>query len=129
MRMSVRVCFFAMLCVAVTAILKQLRPDMVAFVRIGCTVAICTLALGVVSPMLAYVRSLFTGTSFGEIGSILLKALGVALLAQICADICRDCGENSAASGVELVAKLEILLLCLPMLEKVISTAREVLSW
>ncbi len=127
--MSVRVCFFAFLCVTVSAVLKQIRPDMVPFVRIGSTVALCALALGVISPMLAYVRSLFSGADFGEIGSILLKALGVAFLAQICSDICRDCGENSAAAGVELVAKLEILLLCLPMLEKVLGTAREVLSW
>lgn len=109
--------------------LKQIRPDIVPFVRMGSTVVLCTFALGIISPMLAYVRSLFSGVNFGEIGGILLKALGVAFLAQICSDICRDCGENSAASGVELAAKLEILLLCLPMLERVLDTAREVLSW
>ena len=98
-----------------------------------CPLTICPNSLAITAATSlsfpAYVRSLFSGADFGEIGSILLKALGVAFLAQICSDICRDCGENSAAAGVELVAKLEILLLCLPMLEKVLGTAREVLSW
>ena len=126
--MSIRVCFFAMLCIAVTALLKQIRPEMLAFLRIGSSIVVSTLILGVLNPILIYVRSLLSGTSLDEIGESLLKALGIGFLAQICSDICRDCGENSAAAGVELMARIEILLLSLPMLEKVISTAREVLS-
>ena len=126
--MGVRICFFAILCISVSTLLKQIRPDMLSFLRIGFAIVVSTITLGVLNPILVYVRSLLSGTSLDEIGETLLKALGIAFLSQICSDICRDCGENSAAAGVELMARLEILLLSLPMLEKVISTAREVLS-
>ena len=127
--MSVKVCVIAMLCIVVSSVFKQLRPDMLPFLRIGVTLIICSIAVGVVSPLVVYARSLFLGVGLGEMGDIMLKSLGVAFFAQISADICRDCGEGSAASGVELVAKLEILLLCLPMLEGVLDAAREALSW
>lgn len=127
--MSIKICFFAIMCVVVASVIKHLRPDFLPFVRIGATVAVSALAVGVIAPVVTYLNSLFESTSLGEWGSSVLKALGVALLVQICADICRDCGESSAASGVELVGKLEIIILCLPMIKSIISTAWEVLQW
>lgn len=117
------------MCVVVASVIKHLRPDFLPFVRIGATVAVSALAVSVIAPVVTYLNSLFESTSLGEWGSSVLKALGVALLVQICADICRDCGESSAASGVELVGKLEIIILCLPMIKSIISTAWEVLQW
>ena len=127
--MSIKICFFAIMCVVVASVIKHLRPDFLPFVRIGATVAVSALAVSVIAPVVTYLNSLFESTSLGEWGSSVLKALGVALLVQICADLCRDCGESSAASGVELVGKLEIIILCLPMIKSIISTAWEVLQW
>lgn len=127
--MSIKICFFAILCVVVASLIKHLRPDFLPFVRIGATLAVSAIAVGVIAPIVTYINSLFDGAKLGEFGGSVLKALGVALLVQICADICRDCGESSAASGVELVGKLEIIILCLPMLKSIISTAWEVLQW
>ena len=127
--MSIKLCFFAVLCVVISSILKQIRPDFLPFLRIGTSVVVCVVIVGVLNPLLTYINSLFESTGLSEWGGAILKALGVAFIVQICSDICRDCGESSAASGVELVGKLEIVLLCLPMLEKIIKTAWEVLQW
>lgn len=127
--MSVKICALAIICITVGAVIKHIRPDFMPFLRIGATVIVGALAVSVISPLITYISSLFNGTGFGEWGTSILKALGVAVLVQIAADICRDCGESSVASGVELIGKLEIIILCLPMMEKIISTAREVLSW
>ena len=127
--MSLKVCFFAIACVVVASIIKHVRPEFLPYVRICATVVISAFAISVIAPLTAYVNSLFSGAGFGEWGGSILRALGVALLVEICADICRDCGENSAASGVQLIGKLEILILCLPMIKKIIGTALEVLQW
>ena len=129
--LSLKVCFFAILCVVIGVIIKQWRPEFSPFVKIASTVSICAMAVSVALPLIAYLRSLFSGGVSDEIGYVgnVVKALGIAILTQICADMCRDCGEGSAASGVELIGRIEILLLCLPMFEAVISTVSEVLSW
>ena len=49
----------------------------------------------------------------------------VAVLTHICGEICRSCGENAAAAGVELGGKAEILLLSLPLIRKILSVAGE----
>lgn len=110
-------------------VIKYLKPEFSPFVRIAGSVVVSTLAISIILPIVTYITSLFEGSSLGEYGGIVIKALGIALLTQICADICRDSGEGSAASGVELMGRLEILLLCLPMLENILSTVREVMSW
>ena len=64
----------------------------------------------------------------GEYVSILLRGVGITILGQITADICRDCGDTSSANGVELIAKLEIVLLCLPLLDGIIECALKILE-
>lgn len=127
--LSVKVCFFAILCTVVGVIIKHLRPEFSPFVRIAGSAAVSLLAISIILPIITFLRSLFDGSSIGEYGSAVIKALGIAALTQICADICRDSGEGSAASGVELIGKLEILLLCIPMIEDILTTVREVMSW
>lgn len=59
---------------------------------------------------------------------LMLKALGIALVARFCADICRDCGENTLASGIESVGRMAIFLLSVPMIVEILSLAAEVLG-
>ncbi len=127
--LSIKVCFFAILCTVVGVIIKHLRPEFSPFVRIAGSAAVSLLALSIILPIITFLHSLFDGIYLGEYGSAVIKALGIAALTQICADICRDSGEGSAASGVELIGKLEILLLCIPMIEDILTTVREVMSW
>ena len=127
--LTVKVCFFAILCTVVGVVIKHIRPEFSPFVRIAGSVAVSMLALSIILPIITYLRSLFDSVSFGEYGGIVVKALGIAALTQICADICRDSGEGSAASGVELIGKLEIVVLCLPLIEDVLSTVKEVMAW
>lgn len=58
----------------------------------------------------------------------MLKGLGVAFISEICAGICRDFGKSTLADGVELAGKLEIILLCVPMITEIVGTASELLG-
>ena len=61
-------------------------------------------------------------------GEIILKGLGIVILTQICADICRDSGEGTLASNIETVGKLELLLLSIPLIEEILGTAKTLLE-
>ena len=129
--LSIKICFFAVVCTIVSVIIKQCRPEYAFLVRVASTVGICAVAVSVAVPIISYIRNIFdsnTGVASDYTVNV-LKALGVAVLTQICSDICRDLGEGSAASGVELIGRIEILLLCIPMFEAVLSTVGEVLAW
>lgn len=50
---------------------------------------------------------------------IMFKVLGIALLAQTVADLCRDSGESALAGQTETAAKILIVVMILPLLSAV----------
>lgn len=73
--------------------------------------------------------NVFTLTGNGALYiETMLKGLGAALITGLCASVCRECGKGSLADLVELAGKLEILLLCLPLIRSVAKTAAALLS-
>ena len=63
-----------------------------------------------------------------EYGSILLKSLGIAFIIQLISDTCKDVGETSTATKIELAGKIAILLISLPLFEKIISIVFDMMS-
>ena len=58
----------------------------------------------------------------------LLKGLGIALTGHIAADICREAGESVIGNHLEQFARIEILLLSLPMAVQLLALVREMLG-
>lgn len=52
---------------------------------------------------------------------LMLKALGIVLIAQVVTDICRDCGEGAIANMVEIGAKIIVVSMMIPLFNSVIS--------
>ena len=96
-------------CVLCTVI-KQYRPEYAPIVQIAAVAVIAASETG------------------GECISVLIKALGVAVAAQIAGDICRDNG-NSAVAGVsELTAKATIIALALPLIKSAVALEKELIN-
>ena len=79
-------------------------------------------------PLVRWIRENLVGGSAERYADILLGALGIALMTGICADICRDCREPSIAGYVEMAGRLEILLLCLPLIAEILETVSGLLA-
>lgn len=51
--------------------------------------------------------------------SLLIKSLGICIVAQFASDLCRENSASSIATAVELAGRLGMLMLSLPMIETV----------
>ncbi|MEZ3420356.1 MAG: stage III sporulation AC/AD family protein [Eubacterium sp.] len=51
---------------------------------------------------------------------LMMKVLGIVLITQFVADMCRDCGENALAGQTETAAKVIVISMILPLFETVI---------
>ena len=78
------------------AVIKQYRPEYAPIVQIAAVAVIAASAVRILQNIISQL-DFFSGMSEtgGECISVLIKALGVAVAAQIAGDICRDNG-NSA---------------------------------
>ncbi len=54
---------------------------------------------------------------------IMLKALGICIVSKLCSDCCKDCGENALASQVELVCRVALVVVSLPLYKTVMKIA------
>ncbi|NLA05696.1 MAG: stage III sporulation protein AD, partial [Firmicutes bacterium] len=52
----------------------------------------------------------------------LLRVIGIAYLAEFGAQVCRDAGEGSIASRVELAAKVIILVMAVPVIIEIMES-------
>ncbi|MBL0388143.1 stage III sporulation protein AD [Tumebacillus sp. ITR2] len=57
----------------------------------------------------------------------ILKIIGIAYIAEFAAQIAKDAGEGSIASKIELAGKVLILVLALPIVQRVVETVLNLL--
>jgi stage III sporulation protein AD len=74
------------------------------------------------------VENIFQSVGFSEGAGAAIKILGLGYLFGICADVCRELGENSIAKAVEVAGRAEILMVVIPFLEEIIEMGAELLS-
>ena len=119
----------ALLAAMLILMLKELRPAFVAPMRLAATLLLLGAALTLYAPVLSRIQSLFVQTGAQEYMDVVLRALGIALICELSALFCRDLGEQTLAQGVQLFGKMEILVLSLPLLDKVLEMAKELLQY
>lgn len=125
---SAQFCLLALTGVAAAILIREARSDLLPAVRLAIAVLLAFAVLEASTPVVSFLRELTGTAALSGNAGVLFKALGIAFLTEICAGICRDCGESGAATGVEWIGKAEILLLCLPLMEDLLSLARSLLS-
>lgn len=110
-------------------VIRQIRADMVFPVRLAGGIILLGAVVSMSIPLYEYIDSLISSTAMSEYGGVLTKALGVAILTHISSEICKDCGEATVASTVELAGKCEILLLSISPISSILRTASDILNW
>jgi stage III sporulation protein AD len=126
---SWQICGVALLCALVAVVIKQMRTEFEMPVRLAGSIVLLGITIAIGIPLFSYLNEMITSSALSEYAGILIKALGIAVLTHITAEVCRDCGDASAASYVELAGKFEILLLSLPLVSSILGTAAEILNW
>ena len=110
-------------------ILGQYRPEIRMLVTASVTLLLMAMVLEQLSPVLEQLRSTMELTGLtGDYAAILFKAVGICLLTQLAGDVCRDSGESSIASKIELAGRAAILLAAMPLIQEVLAWAWELMN-
>ncbi len=122
MEEMIRLIGAAMVAVMLTVSLRALAPDISALIGAAAGVLLLGYAVYILSPALGELREL--AGEWQRWLTPVLRSLGIAVVAGCGADVCRDLGQDSVASGIELAGKAEIMLVCLPLITELLSLAR-----
>lgn len=123
-----KLCMVALLVLASSTVIKQWKSDFSPLIRLGTTVLFGTLLIASAQPIFSLINTLAGKSGTLKYVETILKGLGIVILTQISADICRDSGEGTLAGHIETVGKLELLLLCIPLIGEILAIAEKLLE-
>ncbi|MBQ3063529.1 MAG: stage III sporulation AC/AD family protein [Clostridia bacterium] len=109
-------------------LLRELKGGLAPTVRLAAAIFLFGAAILLYLPVIARIRTLFALAEGRELATPVLRAVGVALIAELSAMLCRDMGEGTVAEGVLLFGRMEILLLALPLVDELLRIAGELLQ-
>ena len=110
-------------------LIPRYHPEYSMAIGLITGILVLALLIGQLMPIFNRLRTLLDSASLpAEYGLVLFKALGISLLAQLSADACRDAGENAMAEKAELAGKVFLLILALPLFEKIAELAVQLMN-
>lgn len=105
-------------------LLRQYRPELALAIGVLAGVAVSLVLIRVLAAPLERAQQLMEKAGIGgDTAVLLVKSLGICLLTQLTADVCRDAGEAGLASRAELAGKAALLLLALPLFGQLLELA------
>lgn len=110
-------------------LLRRYQPELALGIGLLAGVAVLGSLLSMVLPLLRRMQMLAESAAVptAYIG-VLLKGLGICLLTQLATDTCRDAGETALANKAELVGKVLLLTVALPLFEEIVTLALSLLQ-
>lgn len=108
--------------------LRGQRPEFAILLSLGCGIFVLLNLLGQMKGILSGLERVMAGLSGqSDLTGIILKALGICIVAELGSQCCRDAGEAAIAAKVELAAKTALVLMCMPVFTQLLETAGELL--
>lgn len=121
--MIVKLCGVALIGLVATSVMKGLKNEMSGFISAVTGLILLGGSIAMLYPIISYMHEITKETGFYVYIETVIKALGIAVISESAADLCRDAGESAIASKTEFAAKIMIIYLALPVIKNLISLA------
>ena len=108
-------------------LLRELHGGLAPAIKLGAALLLFGSAILLYAPGVTRIQTLFSLVEGRTLATPVLRALGVALIAELSATLCRDMGEGTIADGILLFGRIEILLLSLPLIDELLKIVQELL--
>lgn len=108
---------------------KEHKPELAAAVQTATVLVLFIFILSYAGTVVNQIRDLIGNYSLkAEFVSPMIKALGIAIITQITADLCKDNGNSSAGAKVEFAGRVLIIAMMLPMFKAVADFAMDLIG-
>ncbi len=113
-------------CISIIAVIlsvtiKQQKPEIALQVSIVTGLLIFILIVVKLTSVIEFIKTFSKKADIDATYiTILLKIVGIAYIAEFGAEVCKDAGESSIASKIELAGKVAIVVLSVPIISSLL---------
>jgi stage III sporulation protein AD len=109
------------------ALVQKSNKEYALLISLGTAVVLLLVILDRADPLFRQVREMAsTGPLAGEAVSLMLRAVGITVVGQVVARLCKDAGESALSYTVELAARAAVLAAALPAVGRVLEYLGEI---
>ncbi len=118
-----------LIAVVLSITLAKQGKDIALVLTVGVCAMVATIAVSYLQPVIDFMDKLQSiGNLNAEMISILLKTVGVGLVAEVVSLICADSGNSAMSKTVQILSGAVILWMSIPLLNKLIELVESILS-
>lgn len=119
----------AVITVILVGILKRDNGSISMVLSLAAAILLLFFAAMILQPVLHYFQELADTADFQDAYLLpILKCTGIGIMTQIAVSVCKDAGESSLASMIELCGCTLALFLALPLFNAVLQMIRELMG-
>ncbi len=117
MDIILKISAIAVISLLAAALIRKSVPEISLSLMLAAEIVIILLSGGLIGRVVEYTKELASlGGISGELLSPLLKTAGIAIVAKLSADVCRDGGASSIASYIELCGGAAAIIFSFPLM-------------
>ena len=114
--------------VVIIVLVKNYKPEFGILTAIGCSLLILYFLADSLKYAFSYISDIYSRLEYGNsYFSIIIKVLAIAYITEFTAQLCKDAGENSIASKVELAGKVIIFCVAIPVFISILNLVEQLL--
>ncbi len=107
--------------VVLSSTIKKQRPELALQLGIATGLLIFIVIIVKLSAVIDFLQTFSKKANIDATYiNILLKIVGIAYIAEFGAEVCKDAGESSIASKIELAGKVTIVILAVPIISSLL---------
>ena len=123
------VIIFCVISAVLSIVLRQHNAEYAMFVSLACSIVVILYMLRGVSDITSQLSGLLSDTLIPTgLLEVVFKALGICILTELAGQTCRDAGEGSIASKIELAGRVALLFTGMPLFMQLLETAARLIS-
>ncbi len=124
----IKIAMMALCAVVLILLVKNYKPEFGLFTVIACSIVILYFLMDSLRYGLSYIANLYDGLRYGKsYFPIIIKVLVIAYITEFTCQLCKDAGESSIASKIELAGKIMIFCVAIPVFTSIFDLIEELL--
>lgn len=124
----IKIAALALTAVVLIVLVKHYKPEFGIFVTLGCSVLILYFLIDSLRYAFSYMSDIYARLDYGKTYfPVIIKVLAIAYITEFTSQLCKDAGESSIASKVELAGKIIIFCVAIPVFASILNLVEELL--
>ena len=118
----VKIAAIVIVAAILSLIVRQYKGEYSLVIQLSGILLVILVALSTISSLFEQITSVMTDSQIdSEFVNLIIKILGISVIIELSADICRDTGNSALASNVEFLGKIIILSNTFPMIKTLVT--------